>query len=126
MANQRRGANRERIDKPRLTLSFKAWGMEPIMSNLAELSKLKEDEAREHLEGIRWPDGPVCPHCGECDNAAKLEGKAHRSGVTSAVDVACSSRLGPPRKRSKVTKRKEHARNQRHSRTPGETCRRWE
>ncbi|MFZ1868713.1 MAG: transposase, partial [Steroidobacteraceae bacterium] len=21
-----------------------------------------ENEARKHLEAIRWPDGPVCPH----------------------------------------------------------------
>jgi transposase-like protein len=23
-----------------------------------------EDAARAHLEAVRWPDGPVCPHCG--------------------------------------------------------------
>jgi transposase-like protein len=23
-----------------------------------------EDAARAHIEFIRWPDGPVCPHCG--------------------------------------------------------------
>jgi transposase-like protein len=23
-----------------------------------------EDRARSYLEGLRWPDGPVCPHCG--------------------------------------------------------------
>lgn len=51
------------------------------MSNLAELSKLTEDEAREYLERIRWPHGPVCPHCGVVDGATKLEGKAHRPGV---------------------------------------------
>lgn len=22
------------------------------------------DKAREYLEAIRWPDGPICPHCG--------------------------------------------------------------
>jgi len=22
-------------------------------------------KASEYLESIRWPDGPVCPHCGE-------------------------------------------------------------
>jgi transposase-like protein len=26
-----------------------------------------EAAARKHLEGIRWPDGPVCPHCGVQD-----------------------------------------------------------
>ncbi|HKY83149.1 MAG TPA: transposase, partial [Sphingobium sp.] len=23
-----------------------------------------EDKAREHLEALRWPEGPFCPHCG--------------------------------------------------------------
>ncbi len=27
-----------------------------------------EDAARAHLEAIRWPDGPVCPHCGNADS----------------------------------------------------------
>jgi transposase-like protein len=26
-----------------------------------------EDEARTLLEGLRWPDGPACPHCGGAD-----------------------------------------------------------
>jgi transposase-like protein len=29
--------------------------------------------ARRLLESIRWPDGPVCPHCGEIDNAGRLK-----------------------------------------------------
>ena len=37
--------------------------------------------AREHLEAIRWPRGPVCSHCGACDRIGKLNGKAHRRGV---------------------------------------------
>ncbi len=24
-------------------------------------------KAAEYLESIRWPDGPVCPHCGESE-----------------------------------------------------------
>ncbi len=28
--------------------------------------------AREYLEGIRWPNGPVCPHCGTVGKAYKL------------------------------------------------------
>ena len=23
-----------------------------------------KDKAREYLEAMRWPEGPVCPHCG--------------------------------------------------------------
>jgi transposase-like protein len=34
-----------------------------------------EDKAREFLERLRWPDGPVCPHCGELNNAYRLEPK---------------------------------------------------
>jgi transposase-like protein len=26
-----------------------------------------EDKARTYFEAIRWPDGPVCPHCGNAD-----------------------------------------------------------
>ena len=29
-----------------------------------DVGRLTEDEARTILEAIRWPDGPVCPHCG--------------------------------------------------------------
>jgi transposase-like protein len=45
-----------------------------------------KDKAREHLEAIRWPDGPICPHCGVIDNAAELKGKAHRPGVYKCRD----------------------------------------
>ena len=29
-----------------------------------DVGRLTEDEARSILEAIRWPKGPVCPHCG--------------------------------------------------------------
>jgi transposase-like protein len=40
-----------------------------------------EAKAREYLESVRWPEGPVCPHCGCLDAATKLNGKAHRAGL---------------------------------------------
>jgi transposase-like protein len=45
-----------------------------------------EEQARAFLEKMRWPDGPVCPHCGVVDDAyrlkAKPKGKTHvRNGV---------------------------------------------
>ena len=44
-----------------------------------------EDKAREALEAVRWPDGPICPHCGNSDQdkIAKMEGKkqSHRPGL---------------------------------------------
>lgn len=39
------------------------------------------EAAREHLESIRWPKGPVCPHCGAVDRISKLQGKSHRPGL---------------------------------------------
>ena len=30
--------------------------------------------ARKHLEAIRWPDGPICPHCGVVDHAHRIKG----------------------------------------------------
>jgi transposase-like protein len=40
-----------------------------------------EDKAREFLEKLRWPDGPVCPHCGLLDNAYRLEPKPSKKGT---------------------------------------------
>ena len=40
-----------------------------------------EDAAREHLESIRWPSGPVCPHCGGVERNSLLQGKSHRAGL---------------------------------------------
>lgn len=42
--------------------------------NVFELNN--EDEARERLEKIRWPDGPICPHCGLIGDSYRLNGKA--------------------------------------------------
>jgi transposase-like protein len=39
-----------------------------------------EDKAREFIEKLRWPEGPICPHCGEINNAYKLEPKPAKEG----------------------------------------------
>lgn len=31
------------------------------------------EAAREYLEGLRWPSGPFCPHCGGADRQSRLE-----------------------------------------------------
>jgi transposase-like protein len=48
--------------------------------NLASLAKhfSDEDKAREFLEAQRWPEGPICPHCGELNNAYRLQPKESR------------------------------------------------
>lgn len=40
-----------------------------------------EDRARAYFEEQRWPDGPVCPRCGEDKYVHRLEGKSHRDGL---------------------------------------------
>jgi transposase-like protein len=40
-----------------------------------------EDKAREFIEKLRWPDGPVCPHCGEVNNAYRLEPKPSKKNT---------------------------------------------
>jgi transposase-like protein len=50
--------------------------------NLTDPMFADENAAREHFEAIRWPDGPVCPHCGSTgESATKLGGKSHRPGL---------------------------------------------
>ncbi len=34
-----------------------------------------ENKARAHLEGLRWPDGRYCPHCGETEKTSVVRGK---------------------------------------------------
>ncbi|HEY3296226.1 MAG TPA: IS1595 family transposase [bacterium] len=48
---------------------------------LAQIGRLTEEEARQHIENLYWPDGPVCPHCGNKDKIYTLTGKAHREGL---------------------------------------------
>src|ERR1043165_3575233 len=41
-----------------------------------------EIAAREALEAVRWPNGPVCPHCGSTgDDVARVETKSARPGL---------------------------------------------
>lgn len=39
-----------------------------------------ENKAREFLEASRWPDGPVCPECGQLDTVSRLGGKSMGPG----------------------------------------------
>jgi transposase-like protein len=46
----------------------------------------RDDEAaRKFLEGILWPDGPICPHCGVIGHAYETK----RSGVYRCADKEC-------------------------------------
>ncbi len=46
-----------------------------------------DDKAREYLEALLWPDGPVCPRCGVMgDRVIKLQGKSTRPGLYNCKD----------------------------------------
>lgn len=47
----------------------------PAEINLQSLAKLSEADARAMLEKLRWPDGPICPHCGVLDDAKLMQSK---------------------------------------------------
>lgn len=44
-----------------------------------------DDAARKFLEGLRWPDGPVCPHCGVINHAYPTS----RPGVYRCAEKEC-------------------------------------
>ena len=49
--------------------------------NLTDPIYHDDEAARAHLEAQRWPNGPYCPHCGEAEQLAKLEGAAASKGL---------------------------------------------
>src|SRR5438046_409995 len=44
-----------------------------------------EDAARKRLEAIRWPDGPICPHCGSINHAYARK----RPGLYRCAEKEC-------------------------------------
>ncbi len=51
------------------------------MTNLTDPMFRDEDAARAHLEALRWPNGPTCPHCGLVEGITELQGKTTRPGL---------------------------------------------
>jgi len=60
--------------------------------------------ARKHLETIRWPNGPVCPHCGGVERNSLLKGKSTRPGLYFCGDCRTqfSVTVGTVFERSKI------------------------
>ncbi len=52
-----------------------------MTANLTNPIFQNEEKAIEHFEAIRWPTGPVCPHCGVTNEATRVQGKSHRAGM---------------------------------------------
>lgn len=51
------------------------------MLTLNKVSALTEDQARDTIERLLWPSGPICPHCGAVENLTRMHGEKHRAGL---------------------------------------------
>jgi transposase-like protein len=62
------------------------------------------DKARAYLEKMRWPDGPVCPHCGVIGSHYALKGATTRGGLWKCKDCRkqFSVTVGTVFERSKI------------------------
>ena len=67
-----------------------------------------DDAAREYLESARWPNGPVCAHCGETEKVTRLKGKSHRAGLfqCNACKEQFTVTVGTVFEKSKIPLRK--------------------
>lgn len=48
-----------------------------------------EHAAFEYVEARLWPNGPVCPHCGETEKLGRLQGKTTRPGLFKCYAKDC-------------------------------------
>jgi hypothetical protein len=76
------------------------------MTNLTDPIYNDEEAARAYFEGIRWPNGRVCPHCGVIDNSVLLRGKSTRPGLYKCREKGCrkpfSATIGTVYERSHI------------------------
>ena len=65
-----------------------------------------DDAARAHLESLLWPEGPVCPHCGNVDakRIHLMQGKSTRPGLYKCKDCRkpFTVTIGTVMERSKI------------------------
>ncbi|MGH8851031.1 MAG: IS1595 family transposase, partial [Casimicrobiaceae bacterium] len=57
-----------------------------MTANLTKPMFTDPEKAREYLESVRWPRGPICPHCGNVEKITPLKGKSHRAGLYQCND----------------------------------------
>jgi transposase-like protein len=72
--------------------------------NLTDQIFQDADKARAHLEATRWPEGPICPHCGVVDQATDVGGGKARAGCyqCNACRAQFTVTVGTVFERSKV------------------------
>jgi transposase-like protein len=50
-------------------------------ANIQAAAFTDDNVAREAIEALMWPHGPVCPHCGSLEKLGKVGGKSARAGL---------------------------------------------
>jgi transposase-like protein len=75
-----------------------------MSANLQTPAFTDEAAAREAMEAVLWPHGPVCPRCGLLDRIGKVEGKSARPGLYYCGSCKCqfTVTVGTIFERSKV------------------------
>jgi transposase-like protein len=72
------------------------------MDTFSEARFTDENAARDYLESLRWPDGPVCPHCGVVNHAYAIKPE----GTYRCAEAACRSNftvtMNSPMERSHI------------------------
>ena len=86
--------------------TFAALSRACVMSMFSDPRFVDNEAAREWLEAQRWPNGPVCPHCGNADREqiVKLQGKSHRPGLYQCKECReqFTVQVGSVMERSKI------------------------
>jgi transposase-like protein len=76
------------------------------MSAIQHPAFTDDELAREAFEAVRWPNGPVCSHCGNLDQQriAAARGTAQRAGLyyCSACNGQFTVTVGTVMERSKI------------------------
>jgi transposase-like protein len=77
-----------------------------MVENLSDSHFQDVDEARKWLEAQRWPQGILCPHCGNFDQTRikTLRGESHRPGLRQCAECRgqFTVTVGTPMHRSKI------------------------
>lgn len=71
----------ERMKKSEAWFQEQTKALIEAMTNLQNPIFTDNEKARLHLEGIRWPNGAYCAHCGEKENVHRMNGDSHQSGM---------------------------------------------
>ncbi|MGB7101896.1 MAG: IS1595 family transposase, partial [Xanthobacteraceae bacterium] len=72
------------------------------MDSFTERRFNNDDAARAYLESLRWPEGPICPHCGVIDHAYAIKPAGTYRCAEAACRVNFTVTMNSPMERSHI------------------------